>query len=33
MNKYWNEFEKRVKPTFVPVKISVGASAREAVSR
>jgi NADH-quinone oxidoreductase subunit F len=33
MNKYWNEFEKRVKPTFVPVKISVGASAKEAVSR
>lgn len=28
MNKYWNEFEKRVKPTFVPVKISVGAGAR-----
>jgi len=28
MNKYWNEFEKRVKPTFVPVKVTVGASAR-----
>lgn len=28
MNKYWNEFEKRVKPTYVPVKISVGAGAR-----
>jgi len=28
MNKYRDEFEKRVKPTFVPVKISVGAMAR-----
>ncbi len=28
MNKYWSEFEKRVKPTFVPVKITVGAGAR-----
>jgi NADH-quinone oxidoreductase subunit F len=28
MNKYWSEFEKRVKPTFVPVKISVGAMAK-----
>ena len=28
MNKYWSEFEKRVKPTFVPVKISVGAGVR-----
>jgi NADH-quinone oxidoreductase subunit F len=28
MNKYWSEFEKKVKPTFVPVKISVGAGAR-----
>jgi NADH-quinone oxidoreductase subunit F len=28
MNKYWNEFEKRVKPTFVPVKMTVGANAR-----
>ncbi len=28
MNKYWSEFESRVKPTFVPVKISVGAGAR-----
>jgi NADH-quinone oxidoreductase subunit F len=32
MNKYWSEFEKRVKPTFVPVKVSVGASAKTAVS-
>ena len=28
MNKYWDEFERRVKPTFVPVKISVGAMAK-----
>lgn len=28
MNKYREEFEKRVKPTFVPVKITVGAGAR-----
>ncbi|MBL9000764.1 MAG: NADH-quinone oxidoreductase subunit NuoF [Phycisphaerae bacterium] len=28
MNKYWSEFEKRVKPTFVPVKVSIGAGAR-----
>jgi NADH-quinone oxidoreductase subunit F len=28
MNKYWNEFEKRVKPTFVPVKMTIGASAK-----
>lgn len=28
MNKYWSEFEARVKPTFVPVTMSVGASAR-----
>lgn len=28
MNKYWDEFEKRVKPTYVPVKVSVGAMAR-----
>jgi NADH-quinone oxidoreductase subunit F len=28
MNKYWTEFEKRVKPTFVAVKVSVGAGAR-----
>lgn len=28
MNKYWNEFEKRVKPTFVPVKVTVGATSR-----
>ena len=28
MNKYWSEFEKRVKPTFVAVKVSVGAGAR-----
>ena len=25
MNKYWSEFERRVKPTFVAVKVSVGA--------
>jgi NADH-quinone oxidoreductase subunit F len=28
MNKYWSEFEKRVKPTFVSVKVTVGAGAR-----
>jgi NADH-quinone oxidoreductase subunit F len=28
MNKYWGEFERRVKPTFVPVKMTVGASAK-----
>ncbi|MBL8765102.1 MAG: NADH-quinone oxidoreductase subunit NuoF [Phycisphaerae bacterium] len=28
MNKYRDEFEARVKPTFVPVKLSVGAGAR-----
>lgn len=28
MNKYRDEFEKRVKPTFVPVKVTVGASAK-----
>jgi NADH-quinone oxidoreductase subunit F len=28
MNKYWQEFEKRVKPTYVTVKVSVGAGAR-----
>lgn len=28
MNKYWAEFEKRVKPTYVAVKVSVGAGAR-----
>ncbi len=28
MNKYRSEFEAKVKPTFVPVKISVGAGAR-----
>jgi hypothetical protein len=28
MNKYRAEFEAKVKPTFVPVKISVGAMAR-----
>jgi NADH-quinone oxidoreductase subunit F len=28
MNKYWNEFEKRVKPSFVPVKVTVGAAAK-----
>ena len=28
MNKYWGEFEARVKPTFVPVKVSVGAMAK-----
>jgi NADH-quinone oxidoreductase subunit F len=32
LNKYWGEFEKRVKPTFVPVKVAVGASAKTAVS-
>jgi len=28
MNKYWSEFEKRVKPTFVQVRVEVGAGAR-----
>jgi hypothetical protein len=28
MNKYREEFEARVKPTFVPVKMTVGAGAR-----
>jgi NADH-quinone oxidoreductase subunit F len=28
MNKYRSEFEKRVKPTFVPVKMTIGAAAR-----
>lgn len=28
MNKYWDEFERKVKPTFVPVKMTVGASAK-----
>jgi NADH-quinone oxidoreductase subunit F len=28
MNKYRDEFEKRVKPTFVPVKMTVGAAAK-----
>jgi len=32
MNKYWSEFEKRVKPTFVPVKISIGSSSKSPVS-
>jgi len=32
MNKFWPEFEKRVKPTFVPVKVSIGANAKTAVS-
>lgn len=32
MNKYWSEFEKKVKPTFVPVKVSIGANAKRAVS-
>ncbi len=27
MNKFWPEFEKRVKPTFVPVRVTVGAHA------
>jgi NADH-quinone oxidoreductase subunit F len=31
MNKYWSEFEKRVKPTLVPVKMTIGASAKTAV--
>jgi NADH-quinone oxidoreductase subunit F len=29
MNKYWSEFESRVKPTFVPVKMTIGASAKD----
>jgi len=32
LNKFWPEFERRVKPTFVPVKVAVGASAKTAVS-
>jgi len=32
MNKFWPEFEKRVKPTFVPVKMTIGASAKEVVA-
>jgi NADH-quinone oxidoreductase subunit F len=28
MNKYWSEFEKRVTPSFVPVKMTIGASAK-----
>ena len=28
MNKFRDEFESRVKPTFVPVKMTVGAAAR-----
>ena len=32
MNKYRDEFEKRVKPTFVPVKVSIGANAKVGVS-
>jgi len=33
MNKYWSEFESRVKPTFVAVKMTVGASAKEVGAR
>ncbi len=29
VNKYWDEFEARVKPTFVPVNITVGAAAND----
>ncbi len=32
MNKYWSEFEKRVKPSFVAVKVSIGASDKDAVA-
>ncbi len=28
MNKYWDEFESRVKPSFIPVTMSVGAGVR-----
>jgi NADH-quinone oxidoreductase subunit F len=28
MNKFRREFEARVKPTFVPVKMTIGAGAR-----
>jgi hypothetical protein len=28
MNKYRDEFERRVKPTFVPVRMTVGAAAK-----
>ena len=29
MNKYWDEFTARVKPTFVPVRVTVGAAAND----
>ncbi len=28
MNKYWDEFVARVRPTFIPVTMSIGARAR-----
>jgi NADH-quinone oxidoreductase subunit F len=28
MNKYRDEFEKRVKPTYIPVRVTVGAAAK-----
>jgi NADH-quinone oxidoreductase subunit F len=28
MNKYRDEFEKRVKPGFIPVKMTIGAAAK-----
>jgi NADH-quinone oxidoreductase subunit F len=28
MNKFWGEFESRVKPSYVPVKMTIGAGAR-----
>jgi hypothetical protein len=32
MNKYKDEFEKRVKPTYVPVRVTVGAGAKGCVA-
>jgi NADH-quinone oxidoreductase subunit F len=29
MNKYWDEFEARVRPTYVPVTVTVGAAANQ----
>jgi len=32
LNKYWNEFERGVKPTLVAVKVAAGSNAKVAVS-
>jgi hypothetical protein len=29
MNKFWDEFTARVKPTYVPVRLTVGAAAND----